>query len=377
MEKKNQVDPINIYRIIAVVCVFFLHTSIFSGQLGFAYSEENWFLQTPAWAAVWLFYLLSGYLIGKGFISGRYKENGQYTLKSVLNFYINRFLKVGLPTWIFSFLAIILQDPAFGVNNKAVFFKILTFRYYNAPSSTIIGATWYVSTLMWLYLFAPFFAFLIEKVFGLLTKRKYQNLYVSMLFFTILLLGLLLRIYCYKRGFDWSSRVYVPFYCNLDIYICGMLINCFSSIKNKKVVNIMSCTAFFFLVMTVILNSRIYYLGAYDTCYMILYQYVFPSVYIMIGAFYLYCFGNNKQYDYEKLSVKMLVRNPLRIIDWLSSISFEFYLMHSLVLNCIYLYISAASPLYLHLKLLASAFVVTVILAALFHSACQSLNVKL
>lgn len=49
MRKENIVDPLNFLRVIATFLVFFLHTSIFSSQRGFAFGSHTWFLKTPAW----------------------------------------------------------------------------------------------------------------------------------------------------------------------------------------------------------------------------------------------------------------------------------------------------------------------------------------
>lgn len=87
----NYVDPFNFIRSIAVICVFLLHTSLFSGQLGFVYDRYTWPLKTPAWSAVWILFVLSGYFIGKGFFKGRYAFNA----KGFLKFYLKRFIKVG------------------------------------------------------------------------------------------------------------------------------------------------------------------------------------------------------------------------------------------------------------------------------------------
>lgn len=371
MKDKNCVDPINIYRTIAVACVFALHTSIFSG---YVYNEKSWFLKTPAWSAVWLFYLLSGYLIGKGFYTNRYKQDGKYTLKSVLKFYYGRLIKVGLPTWIFSILSICILDPNFLLNNKQVIIKILTFTYFNNPSSNIIGATWYVSTLMWLYLFAPILIFLLEKIVNILTKFNHSQIYIMVLFIVVVCIGMMNRLYQIKRGGDWSSSVYVPFYCNLDIYICGMILNFFRKIKSRNKVKNLKVFGIFMLIFLIFVNARIYYLGAYDGIYMFVYQYIFPSVCIIIGGFYLYIFGENKMVNYVPLSMKNIIRNPIRLIDLFAVISFEFYLVHSLVLNSIYTYIQATSPFRFHLKLMGLAFVISSLLAFVMNCANEKIN---
>lgn len=365
----GSVHPLNIYRTVSVMIVFMLHTSIFSASLGFAYDESTWFLETPAWAGVWLFLLLSGYLIGKGFLSGRYKEDGKYTVKSIFRFYISRIVKVAIPTWTFSFLSIILLEPGFFVANKGVIFQIITFRYYNNPGSSIIGATWYVSTLMWLYLLAPFFCMLVEMFLGEIKKRR--NIVIGVVFLAVAILGMLLRLFLYKKGVDWSSMVYVPYYCNIDIYICGILINLFD-IKGKDngKNRVWGIAAFVLLIAALIANIRIYYLGG---DYLFYYQYIFPTIYILVGGFYLMVWGGKS--ISPKITLKAIVRNPLRLIDGFADISFEFYLVHSMVLNSICTYTVATTPFRSHMLLMVCAFFISVLLSVLMHRAFQKRKV--
>lgn len=374
VQGKNYVHPLNVYRTIAVMIVFLLHTFLFSSQLGFSYSVKTWFLKTPAWAGVWLFFLLSGYLIGKGFISGRYKEGGKYTVKSILRFYMKRLIKVGVPTWTFCFLSVLLLSNGFFIENKMVIFKILTFRYYNNPSSTIIGATWYISSLMSLYLCAPFIALLLEWFVGKLKNWKGKLTIVYLLFVVIAIFGLMLRIHLYKKGVDWSSRVYVPFYCNLDIYICGMLINFFDKDRISTMVRkFLGVGSFLLLVAVVIVNARIYYLSDINASCLFFYQYIFPTVYILTGGLFLFIWGDYKEKQC-KLNLESIIRNPLRLIDGFAEISFEFYLVHSMVLGCTYNIWVGTSPFRAHLLLLITAFGISAILSLLMHNAFRTVE---
>lgn len=374
MKCKNVIDPVNILRVISVLCVFFLHSFIFSSQLGFSFNEKNWFLKTPAWSAVWLFFLLSGYLIGKGFLSGRYKEDGKYTIICVFKFYIKRILKVAIPTWCFCFLAEVLLEPGVIAHNPMMFLKIFTFTYFNNPASNIIGVTWYVNTLMWLYLCAPFLAIFAEKILYKIHSTKTRHISTFVAIGIIVCIGFLFRIYLYRCGVDWSSKIYVPFYCNLDIYICGILLNFLNDIEiSKEKERILKGCSCLLLFATIVVNTRIYYLSDFDYKYMWIYQYVFPSIYILIGGGYLFCFGRQQTVSL-KPTIENVKKNPLRLIDSFASVSFEFYLLHSMVLNCIYIYITGATPLVIHIKLLSAAFLITLLLAVIMHRAFSNIK---
>lgn len=136
-ERFNYADSFNFIRSLSVLCVFLLHVSIYTSQLGFVYDKYTWPLKTPAWSAVWILFIISGFFIGKGFFNGKY----EYSISGILKFYIRRLLKVGVPTWIFIFITGTIVEPEFFYQNPNVISKILTFTYYNIPASNCIGAT--------------------------------------------------------------------------------------------------------------------------------------------------------------------------------------------------------------------------------------------
>lgn len=361
MVSNNKVNQINIIKVIAVLCVFLLHASIYSSQFGFTFNEHNWFLKTPAWSAVWIFFILSGSLIGKGFYTGKYKENGQYTFKSILKFYLNRFIKIGIPTWIVSIVSVLLLEPEYFFDNKDTILHILTFTYKNAPASNIIGNTWYVSTLMWLYLCAPFLMLLLEKIFA---NVKNRNKCVLILYICVITGGMLIRLGLYKLGFDWSSNIYVPFYCNLDLYAGGMLTNFIQLSSPKKT---LMQTILMILIGTIIINTRIYYNSDYNTICLMICQYVFPSIYICIIPMYICQFINNN-FVPEKVTQKGYLHYLHKFIDIFSNISFEFYLTHCIVLNEIAPYIKYRTNVeFMHINLIITAFLITFIISLLLH----------
>lgn len=330
--------------------VFCLHTFLFSSQRGFCFDDRTWFLQTPAWGAVWLFFLISGYLIGKGFYTNRYHTN----MKGIIDYYLGRFFKVALPTLFFIFMCCILIQPDFVLNNPVFLKKIFTLSYDANPGFDGVSATWYISTLMGLYILAPYMYMLLELISKNMRSLKIKKyIWIALMLITIIC-GLFLRIFALKQQVDWSSKVYVPFYMNIDIFLCGMILNyiqeeltCQSYAPLLKIISLVSVLGF------VLFNCYIYYRGYY-----IVYQYVLPSVYIIVfGIFIINC--DNQIAKSQKLTLRSLTKNPLCIIEWFSDLSFGFYLFHSLILSKIYLLISG-SPTIIHLKLLIYAFVLTI-----------------
>ena len=103
----------NFIKIIAAISVFLLHFAIYALRTGECdiQSLPTW-LFTPAWTGVWIFFILSGFLIGKGFWTGKYKTDN---LKDFSKFYTNRALKI-LPLYFF----IVILDVLF-INTNMYF----------------------------------------------------------------------------------------------------------------------------------------------------------------------------------------------------------------------------------------------------------------
>lgn len=370
--KSNKMDPLNFLRSISVICVFILHVSIFTNKLGFQYDLHTWFLKTPAWSAVWILIILSGYLIGKGFLTGRYPNTG----KGFMRFYWKRFKKVGIPTWIFVFIACTIAEPEFIANNPNVIFKILTFTYYNVPACNSIGATWYVSTLMQLYMLAPFICLLINHFKKSLQENK---VIVIITILAFLLIGFCIRYYCFYLGYDWSSKVYVPFYANLDLFISGILINLLITdsqkplhkAKSKHILNLLELS----FIILVIINCYIAFKADYSQTYLFIYQYLLPSVYLIFICIYIYIVEVNKPKQVP-LIISNILKNPMRLIDCFSKISFEFYLVHSMVISKIYMFLINESLLAYHILVTIVSFIISLFISLLLHNMIKNIYMR-
>ena len=164
MEKARKINTLDYVRVIATLMVFMLHTLIFTSQkVGVdlnEYFRRLFIFKAPAWAGVWIFFILSGYFAGKGFAENKYTLN----MRGILRYYILRFIKIGIPTYFFVFLCCTLLYPDFIFSDKYVLLRMMTFTYNGVPGLDGIGATWYVSSLMQMYLIVPGIVFLLEKI---------------------------------------------------------------------------------------------------------------------------------------------------------------------------------------------------------------------
>jgi len=171
------------------------------------------------------------------------------------------------------------------VAHPRVILHILTFTYNGAPGVTGIGVTWYISTVMQLYLLSPFLYFLVRKM-----NSKYTQL---SLFLVIVVAGLLLRLYLLHLGAEWYSKIYTLSLSNIDIFGCGLLLNALlqeNRPSSKRHAGLLTkVTAVSCLVSLIAVNC---YLSFQNTPSLTtVYQYYLPSVYIIVCSFYVLAFS--------------------------------------------------------------------------------------
>ncbi len=176
------------------------------------------------YAGVWIFFTLSGFLMGKGF-SFRYA----LTEQGIFAFYRNRLLRI-LPLYLAALgLVSALTTPALLLpRNWWQWMEVSLFDYRGDLPLPPIGALWSVSTEVQFYLLAPFlFA-------ALLWCRARLGRNVVLLPFAVLSGGVVVR----KLLFFWFARhalplpgtaldmfVYKPLLPQLDLFVAGMSLN--------------------------------------------------------------------------------------------------------------------------------------------------------
>ena len=262
-------------------------------------------------------------------------------MKSVCKYYSNKFFKIIVPTFSFIFLCCVLVYPSFIKTNPIALFRFLTFSYNGNPGVSGFGATWYVFTLVPLYLLAPVFSFLAGKI-----AQKQWVLYCFSM--CLLAAGFSYRFFAVRFGFDWYSVIYTPFYANIDLFFGGVLLSQIAQNSAKKLnAPIFKDISLFLLVAFILINSIFYEKFFF-------YQVFCPSIYILLGGFALVSYSDeswSKKYDsiFEKTLAAF------------SSVTFEFYLFHSLVLSTILPAFSEKNVLRLHFELLAVGFVLSLI----------------
>lgn len=124
----------------------------------------------------------------------------------------------------------------------------MTFTYNGVPGLDGIGATWYVSSLMQMYLIVPGIVFLLEKI---KTVMKNNANFFGYFWILLLAVGVVVRVILYKSGVNWYNRVYTFSPANLDLFIGGIVLNYVKKPEKKMSKHIIAWGIF---IVAILLN---------------------------------------------------------------------------------------------------------------------------
>ena len=175
------------------------------------------FLRSSPWAGVWIFFTLSGFLMGKGFATHRYRLDEA----GCRAFWYNRALRIAPVYYLGLLLVMSMRYPAlFLWKNLWLLLEIAMFDYRGDLPVPIMGALWSVSTEVQFYLLVPVL------MVGLFWLRKWMGRAFLALPLVWLCAGTLLRLLILHRESDrFDVYGYAPMLPNLDIFLFGMTLS--------------------------------------------------------------------------------------------------------------------------------------------------------
>jgi peptidoglycan/LPS O-acetylase OafA/YrhL len=175
-------------------------------------SQTFWLLLPLPWTGVWVFFTLSGYLMGKGFFSGRYK----FDRNDILKFYRNRAMRI-IPLAYFAILLTVLfvTPEALKLSSIHHLVALMLFEYDGASPLTVIGLLWSIATEMQFYVAAPFMAYAIWAA-----SKRLGAIWMAV---ALVVAGGAYRVIALALGAKWYGAVYTPFLGNIDLFGIGML----------------------------------------------------------------------------------------------------------------------------------------------------------
>lgn len=217
----NIYDPLLILRAIACFMVLVGHGLMINFapiNLSELIKRDHFiglFTSSP-WGGVWIFFTLSGYLMGKAFFSGRYTLNAG----GIFNFYRNRILRIVPLYWVAVLIVCIFSYPQvfFGKDLLSIF-RIISIDNHAMLDINPIGALWSISTEMQFYLIAPILYWVlsinIDKYYGVLIPT-------IIIIFGLLFRSLLLSFFGWEL---WPYEIYKTLIGNLDLFVIGFAVN--------------------------------------------------------------------------------------------------------------------------------------------------------
>jgi peptidoglycan/LPS O-acetylase OafA/YrhL len=226
--KEQFFDPLMGIRAMACLMVLMGHFFL----IGFPFIREGvpnvvqMLLLSSPWAGVWIFFALSGYLMGKGFTRNRYTLNEA----GYRSFMRNRLLRIAPVYCIGLFLISLYRyTDIFQLKNGWMMAEMFLFDYRGDLPINPIGALWSVSTEMQFYLLAPMLILILTHL------HKWTGRVFALMPILFLCAGTVLRMYIKARiPVQMYSYGYAPLIPNLDVFLAGMSINLLPRMDFRK-----------------------------------------------------------------------------------------------------------------------------------------------
>lgn len=360
-DKLNSPNIFNILKSLAMLSVFGVH-SLICIRTYYPNIHFPWCFYTPAWAAMWMFFILSGYLLGKGFYNKKYETD----FSGIIIFWINRLIRILPPYLIFLLIMLLfVYTSEFAREHFYSLIPLLTFTdniaAIKSHAKVPLDYLWFISTIMQLYFLAPFgFKYLLSKI-------KLNKL---LLFFLIAGAGLSIRlIYNYFKMDNmemYFNNVLIPSWTNLDLFFGGMLLNLFTFNSEDSVIKkwLRPVSLILLIICLVLFTYNLQYGFSW------FYKFIGPTVLLMLMALIIYAFDYKNNSSQEPLCLRTIIKNPLRLFDAFGTVVLGFYIYHSYLLTVpLKIYKASGgghfSDVFILLSVPLTGFCITVIVAAL------------
>jgi peptidoglycan/LPS O-acetylase OafA/YrhL len=291
---------------------------------------QNLLLSTDGVAAVRMFFILSGYLMGKNFINGKYR----FDFQSFKRFYINRFKRIA-PLYYFVVISLFVffYPELWDWSSWYKIITTLTFTFDYDARPYFTGSLWSLSVEMQFYIIAPLLIWIISRVSNNLRNTLFTiftSLAVSLGFIFLYSRNListpnqvrhfLIHFFCFPVGISLNFL-----FKYLEIYL--------TKCKGWLILNSNRLFAFSLVIIYLILNTYTYYGNYINRPFATTFSYNLLSVFgvVLFTGISIY-FAELNTTQVREFSWGRLIKNPLTFFEILGILSYGFYLWHGDVL---------------------------------------------
>lgn len=311
--KKERIHGLDLVRAIAIICVLLAHligvflvpvlkNNFIAGVFGSVFSYPLGIF------GVEIFFVLSGYLIGRIVIKKVIEEN---SIRSLFNFYVRRWFRT-IPLYMLVVVLLLFAPYA-----NHFYWQNLVFIQNFFPNALDFNpVSWSLSIEEWFYLLVPFFLFLVFYLHKGNKAKAFMGTCASIIVFSVL--GRIIYTLNFNPNFDYGIRKQIFF--RLDSITVGVL---FAGIryyyldfynfliKNRKILLILSLMSLFFIECYLAFTTHQYLDNSFFAR-----VFFFPILSLCCGFFMI---------SLEKVNIKKVF---LKYVTTTSLISYALYLVH-------------------------------------------------
>lgn len=385
IQNHNRLDVLLALRGFACLMVVIIHCAPPRNALIYQNYDFSWILFSHGAVAVWIFFCLSGYLMGKAFFTERYSSD----VTGVFNFWRNRAIRI-LPLYYFAILilSIFVYPDVLKFENWGYLLRICTFTfnpYIASQSIAFNDVFWSLSTEVQFYIIIPFIYNLSK---SLVFNQKYviaTAILIILIVFFSKTLSWLSFFHQINHQMEYAFKYwYTPIFNNIDIFLCGFLVNALIKFQkqishnieyrfhhkvfwNKKYLSIILMILLYLFTAHHLYHQELWGLtnrpGGWRTITTI---FIFQPLTAVITSFFIFSFESDNYQIYsknEKLSFASVLKNPLRLLELFGNLSYGIYIWHMPILGKIYSLFTSNIPIEAFYHRLVATLILSVILA--------------